>query len=80
MDYLGIKLEDKMDKEQQQTRQFLEQQLKWCKEKDRILEQIEIKLYEMKEIAQYSLDHELTTIENEHLNDQINQLKMKFIR
>lgn len=63
-----------MDKEQQ-TRQFLEQQLKWCKEQDHILEQIETKLHEMKEIAQYTLDHELSIIKIEHLNDPINQLK-----
>jgi len=38
-------------------------------------EQIEMKLHEMKEIAQYTLGHKLSTIEIEHLNDHINQLK-----
>lgn len=36
------------------TRQFLEQQLKWCQEQDHILEQIEAKLDEMKEITEYA--------------------------
>ncbi len=64
-----------MDKEEQEHKQFLEQQLEWCKEQDRILEEIEMKLYEMKKIAQYALDHELTPIEIEQLNGQLNELK-----
>lgn len=33
---------------------FLEEQLEWCKEQDRILYKIETKLYEMEEIAEYA--------------------------
>ncbi|KAA9022047.1 hypothetical protein [Niallia endozanthoxylica] len=62
-------------KEQQEYKQFLDHQLKWCKNQDLILEGIEIKLYEMKKIAQYVVNHELTAIEIEQLNDQLNELK-----
>ena len=48
-----------MNKDEQEHKQFLEQQLEWFKEQDRILEEIEMKLHEMKKIAQYALDHEL---------------------
>ena len=64
-----------MNKEEQEHKQFLEQQLEWCKKQDRILEEIEMKLSEMKKITQYTLDHELTEIEIELLNNQLNELK-----
>jgi putative NADPH-quinone reductase len=64
-----------MKKEEQEHKQFLEQQLEWCKKQDRILEEIEMKLHEMKEIAQYALNHELTETEVNHLNIQLNELK-----
>ncbi|MFC3886538.1 hypothetical protein ACFOU2_24815 [Bacillus songklensis] len=64
-----------MDKEEQEHKQFLEQQLEWCKKHDRILEEIEMKLHGMKKIAQYALDHELTAIETDQLNGQLNELK-----
>ena len=34
-----------------------------------------MKLYEMKKITQYTLDHKLTEIEIEQLNNQLNELK-----
>lgn len=61
----------------EQLKQFLEEQLKWCKERDFILEQIELKLYEMKDIAEYARDHEVSELELEMLNHQINQLKIE---
>ena len=64
-----------MNKDEREHKRFLEQQLEWCKKQDRILEEIETKLYEMKKIAQYALDHELTEIEIELLNNQLNELK-----
>jgi hypothetical protein len=64
-----------MDKEEQEYKQFLEQQLEWCKKQDRILEEVEMKLHEMKKIAQYALNHELTAIEIDQLNGQLNELK-----
>ena len=47
----------------------------WCKEQDRILAEIDIKLHEIKKIAQYALEHELTAIEIDQLNGQLNELK-----
>lgn len=67
-----------MDKEEQEYKQFLEQQLQWCKKQDNILAKIEIKLHEMKTIAQYILDHELTTIEIDQLNHQFKELQKEF--
>lgn len=61
----------------EQIKQFLEEQLKWCKERDKILEQIELKLYEMKDIAEYARDHKVSDLELEMLNHQINQLKVE---
>jgi hypothetical protein len=64
-----------MYKEEQQIKQFLEQQLEWCKKQNRILEEIELKLYEMKKIAQYARNHELTAIEIDLLNSELDKLK-----
>jgi hypothetical protein len=64
-----------MDKDQQEYKQFLEQQLHWCKEQDRILKEIDIKLHEMKRIADYAVEHDLTSVEIDILNGQLNELK-----
>ena len=64
-----------MDKTHQDYKTFLEEQLQWCKERDRILEQINEKLHEMKRIAEYALECELTSVEMDELNDQLNKLK-----
>ena len=64
-----------MDKDELEHKKFLEEQLEWCKKQDGILEEIEMKLYEMKRIAEYALEHELTLDEIEELNSQLNELK-----
>jgi polyhydroxyalkanoate synthesis regulator phasin len=64
-----------MEKDQEEYKNFLEQQLHWCKEHDRILEEINIKLHDMKKIAEYTLAHELTSAEIDKLNGELNQLK-----
>jgi len=64
-----------MNKEEQEHKQFLEQQIQWCKKQNRILEEIEMKLHEMKKIAQYTLDHELTATEVDQLNIKLIKLK-----
>lgn len=53
---------------------FLKQQLKWHKEQDMILEKIEGKLIEMKELAEYRLAYELSVAEVQHLNTQMQEL------
>lgn len=64
-----------MDKDQQELKKFLEQQLQWCKEQDRILEEIDSKLLEMKRIAEYAFVNELNSKEVDELNGQLNELK-----
>ncbi|MFD2679328.1 hypothetical protein [Bacillus seohaeanensis] len=64
-----------MDEDQQEQKKFLEQQLQWSKEQSRILVEIEEKLHKMKEIAEYALKHELSPIEINILNGQLNDLK-----
>jgi len=64
-----------LDKEQLERKKFLEQQLERSRKQDHILEEIEMKLHEMKEIAQYALDYELTAKEVAGLNSQLNELK-----
>jgi hypothetical protein len=64
-----------MDKDQKEQKKFLEQQLQWSKEQSRILEEIEEKLYEMKGLAEYALTYELSPIEINKLNEQLNDLK-----
>ncbi|MDQ0218414.1 hypothetical protein ELQ35_03445 [Peribacillus cavernae] len=64
-----------MNKDEQDHKKFLEQQLEWYKEQDRILEEIEMKPREMKKIAQYSLEYRLTPLEINQLNDQLKELE-----
>ena len=45
------------------------------KKQDGILVEIEVKLYEMKEIAEYTLEHELTHLEIDQLNSQLNEFE-----
>lgn len=64
-----------MDENEQEHKKFLEQQLEWCREQDRILEEIETKLHEMKKLAQYAFDYELTPLEIDQLNGQMKELE-----
>ena len=64
-----------MNKDEQEHQKFLEELLEWCKEQDRILVEIDVKLHEMKEIAEYALEHQLTSLEIDQLNSQLNELK-----
>ena len=67
--------ENQLNKDEQKQKKFLVAQLEWCKEQDRIFVVIDRKLHEMKEIAEYSLEHELTAIEIDRLNNQLSELK-----
>ena len=64
-----------MDKEQQEIKIYLEEQVEWCKFQDAILEKIENKLFKMKELAVYATDYNLTLTETEMINAQLNMLK-----
>jgi hypothetical protein len=67
-----------MDKDQQEVKKFLEEQLEWSKDRVRILDEMNVKLLEMKRIAQYVVDHELSGNETDTLNSQLNHLKNQF--
>ncbi|GIO18071.1 hypothetical protein J18TS1_11710 [Oceanobacillus oncorhynchi subsp. incaldanensis] len=64
-----------MTNKQQVYKKYLEEQLQWFSERDSILEEIEVKLYEMEKIAEYAREEELTSYEIERLNFQLNELK-----
>jgi hypothetical protein len=64
-----------LDKEQQELKKFLEKQLQWCKEQDRILEEIDSKLHEIRRIAEYALENEIHSEKTKELNVQLNELK-----
>lgn len=56
-------------------KKFLEAQLQWCRDRDEILAEIEGKLYEMRSIAEYALEHKLSSAETTRLNGQLGELQ-----
>lgn len=64
-----------MQLESQSEKKMLEQQLQWTKEQIRILDEMDIKLHEMKKIAEYAAKHNLFAAEIEKLNSQMEELK-----
>ncbi|WP_366160977.1 hypothetical protein ABXS71_19630 [Bacillus infantis] len=64
-----------MNCDQQEHKRFLEEQLEWCRKEDRILETIEVKLHKMKELAEFACFYELTAIETDMLNGQLDELR-----
>ena len=67
-----------MQLESQSEKKMLEQQLQWTKEQIRILDAMDIKLHEMKKIAEYAAENELSSYEREVLNNQIVALKNEY--
>ncbi|WP_438316127.1 hypothetical protein [Sporosarcina sp. FA9] len=53
--------------------EILKQQLELIKKQDRVLEEIEIRLHQMKKIAQQAANNEMPTEEREQLNEQIQE-------
>ena len=66
-----------LDNDQQEIKKFLEEQIDWCKSQDAILEKIENKLYQMKELAEYAYHYPLTLTEADMINAQLNILKQE---
>ncbi len=64
-----------MNKDQKELKTFLEEQLEWSKEQVRILDEIDMRLHEMKRIAEYAVEHELSANEKIRLNTQLKDLK-----
>ena len=67
-----------MDQAQQEQKNHLEQQLQWTVEQVRVLDEMNVKLHEMKRIAEYALAHNLSAIEIERLNGELDTLKTEF--
>jgi|tagenome__1003787_1003787.scaffolds.fasta_scaffold20931183_2 tRNA(Ser,Leu) C12 N-acetylase TAN1 len=64
-----------MNTDQQEQKKFLEEQLEWSKKQVRILDEIDMRLHEMKKIAEYAVEHELSANEKIRLNTQLKGLK-----
>lgn len=64
-----------MDKDLEEQKKFLNEQFEWCRKEDLILAEIKKLLYEMKAIAEYASDHNLTTLETEELNGELEKIK-----
>lgn len=67
-----------MDKEQSERKEFRQEQLEWTKEQMDILDQMDMKLQEMKRIAEYVARYELSTDEIGKLNSQIKGLQNEY--
>ena len=67
-----------MNQDQQEHKKSLEQQLQWTKERIQILDEMDVKLHEMKRIAEYALEQHLSALEIERLNGELNVLKGEF--
>ncbi|WP_186669112.1 hypothetical protein [Sporosarcina sp. BP05] len=67
-----------MDEEHQEQKNHLEQQLQWTVEQVRVLDEMNVKLHEMKRIDEYALAHNLSAIEIERLNGELDTLKTEF--
>ena len=64
-----------MNKDEAEIKEFLQQQVEWCRKQDELLAEIEKKFYEMKRIAQYAVSHKLSKEEGDRLNEQLYHLK-----
>ena len=53
--------------------EIAKQELALCKQQDRLLEKIEIRLHAMKKIAQYASEHELTRVERTQQNKELEE-------
>ncbi|WP_033542921.1 hypothetical protein [Planococcus sp. CAU13] len=65
-----------MDNKEQ--KEFLEEQLQWTKEQILILDEMDMKLQEMRKIAEYAAKYELPADEIEKLNRQIKELQNEY--
>ncbi|MEK3888026.1 hypothetical protein [Bacillus sp. FSL K6-3431] len=64
-----------MNKDDQDIKQFLEDQLQWSEEQIRILYEMNRKFHQMKEKVEYALEHGLTSSEVIILNGHLDVLK-----
>ncbi|MEK3978409.1 hypothetical protein MKY37_04860 [Psychrobacillus sp. FSL K6-2836] len=64
-----------MNKDREEQRRFLNEQIQWCKEQDQILKEIEARLYIMTDLVEYALIYDLNPNEITRVNFQLNELK-----
>lgn len=67
-----------MNQDQKAQKENFKEQLKWTKEKIRILDEMDINLHEMKKIAEYAQEHKLSASEIERFNGELNVLKNEY--
>ncbi|MCM3611974.1 hypothetical protein M4S82_12015 [Planococcus sp. MERTA32b] len=65
-------MDDRMYKE------FLESQLQWSKNQIAVLDEMESKLQEMKKIAEYAAENDLSFNERKKLNSHLKELRNEF--
>ncbi len=66
-----------MDKETEERLAFLKEQLEWSKRQALLLEELDAKLHEMKEIAEYVQAYEWSSSEIDDLNQQFKELQQE---
>lgn len=57
--------------------EYLGQQLEWVKYRIKMLDMIELKLQEMRELAEYASEHDLTDAEKEAINEQLKNMQQQ---
>ncbi|WP_422121898.1 hypothetical protein DHX103_08680 [Planococcus sp. X10-3] len=67
-----------MDQDQDERKEFLQQQLQWTKGQIDILDQMDVKLQEMKGIAESAAGNDLSMDERESLNRRLEILKDEY--
>lgn len=58
---------------------YLRQQLEWVNTRMKALDRITLKLTEMKKIAEYAKENELTSVEAQDLNTKLKLLQLEVI-
>lgn len=66
-----------MELSQKELLAFLEEQVRWCRQQDEVLQEMECKLEEMRTIAKYALEHKLSPIEIDEMNRQLYGLRQE---
>lgn len=66
--------------QQPENKDFLEEKLKWVKYRLEIIDKIENKLKEMKMLAEYVKNNNLSSIQIKDINEKINILKQEVLK
>lgn len=63
-----------MERDEQTEKRILVEQLEWTREQARLLDEMDMKLHEMRKIAEYAKEHELSLMEINRMNGELNKL------